>query len=56
MAETMITVGEEGVNVSFEDWIVPENVEDNSTIIAAVTTLGVSGYEGAEGNEQGLNE
>lgn len=45
--ETLVSVGEKGVHVSFEDWLVPGDVEDNSTIVAAVTTFGVSQSEGA---------
>lgn len=43
----MVTVGETGVHVSFEGWVVPVDVKDNSTIVAAVTTLGIPESEGA---------
>ena len=45
---TMVTVGEKGVHVSFQDWVFPVNDEDDSTIVAAVTTLGVSEPEGGQ--------
>lgn len=42
----MVSVGDKGVRVSFGDWAVSADVEDNSTIVAAVTTLGVPASEG----------
>lgn len=44
---TMVAVGETGTRVSFEDWLVPVNVQDNSTIVVAVTTFGFSEPAGA---------
>lgn len=49
VSDTFVAVGEKGVHVSFEDWLVPEDIEDNSTLIAAVTTLGTSNSEGTNG-------
>lgn len=49
--ETMVAVGENGAHVSFEDWVVSADTEDNSTIVAAVTTLGISVSEGSISHE-----
>ena len=49
--ETMVAVGENGAHMTFEDWVVSADTEDNSTIVAAVTTLGISESEGAISHE-----
>ncbi|CBJ26668.1 hypothetical protein Esi_0040_0095 [Ectocarpus siliculosus] len=38
--EAVVSVGENGAQVSFEDWMAPAGVEDNSTFVVAVTSLG----------------
>lgn len=54
--EALVTVGDKGVLVSFEDWVVPVGVEDNSAIVTAVATLGVSVSQGTISYEQALKE
>lgn len=44
--EAIISVGENGAQVSFEDWMAPAGVQDNSTFVVAVTLLGTSESEG----------
>ncbi|CAM9106341.1 unnamed protein product [Ectocarpus fasciculatus] len=43
--EASISVGENGAQVSFEDWMAPDGVQDNSTVVVAVTLLGTSESE-----------
>ncbi|CAM9632430.1 unnamed protein product [Ectocarpus sp. 6 AP-2014] len=47
--EAVISVGENGAQVSFEDWMAPAGVEDNSTFVVAVTSLGTFESEGPKG-------
>ncbi|CAM9275625.1 unnamed protein product [Ectocarpus sp. 4 AP-2014] len=47
--EAVISVGENGAQVSFEDWMAPAGVEDNSTFVVAVTLLGTFESEERKG-------
>ncbi len=44
--EAEVAIGENGTLVSFEEWAVPSDVEESSTIAIAVATMGVFGSEG----------
>lgn len=44
--EAEVVVGENGTRVSFEEWDVPSNSEDNSTVIVAVASLNTFASEG----------
>ncbi|CAB1101902.1 unnamed protein product [Ectocarpus sp. CCAP 1310/34] len=44
--EAIISIGEDGAQVSFEDWMAPAGVQDNSTFVVAVTLLNTSESEG----------
>ncbi|CAM9181833.1 unnamed protein product, partial [Ectocarpus sp. 8 AP-2014] len=43
--EAVISIGENGAQVSFEDWMAPAGVQDDSTFVVAVTLLGTSESE-----------
>ncbi len=44
--EAEVAVGENGTLVSFAEWDVPSDVEENSTVAIAVATVGVFASEG----------
>ena len=46
--EAEVIVGENGTQVSFEEWAVPSDVEDNSTVVVALATMGVFASEGSD--------
>ncbi len=46
ISEAEVTVGENGTLVSFAEWDVPSGVEERSTIVVAVATMGFFASEG----------
>ena len=46
--EAEVIVGENGTQVSFEEWAVPSDVEDNSTMVVAVATMDGFASEGSK--------
>ncbi|CAM9843656.1 unnamed protein product, partial [Ectocarpus sp. 4 AP-2014] len=46
--EAIISIGENGAQVSFGDWMAPASVEDNSTFVVAVTSISTSESEEPE--------
>lgn len=46
IAQATVDVGQNGTHVSFPNWESAADVEDNSTIIVAVTALGIFASEG----------
>ncbi|CAM9224561.1 unnamed protein product [Ectocarpus sp. 12 AP-2014] len=44
--EVLLNVGNNGTRVSFEGWRLPPHVEDNSTVVVAVTSLDMFASEG----------
>lgn len=44
--EAEVAVGENGTLVSFAEWDVPSDVEENSTVAVAVATMGAFASEG----------
>ncbi|CAM9387820.1 unnamed protein product [Ectocarpus sp. 12 AP-2014] len=46
--EAVVSIGENGAQVSFEDWMAPAGVQDNSTFVVAVTLLSTSESEGPD--------
>ncbi|CAM9330890.1 unnamed protein product, partial [Hapterophycus canaliculatus] len=49
ISEALVSVGEDGTQVSFEGWTTPADVEDNSTLVVAVTNIGIAQSEGLKG-------
>lgn len=46
MGEATVRVGQNGTRVAFADWDIAPDTEDNSTVIVAVTDLGIFASEG----------
>lgn len=55
MAEATVGVGQNGTRVSFAGWAIAADVEDNSTVVVAVASLGIFASEGKSAkNEAGM--
>lgn len=52
LATTEIVIGENETRVSFAEWLVNESVEENSSVIVAVTSVGTVESEGAGGKAE----
>lgn len=47
ITDAVVAVGENGTQVSFGDWDVPQDVEDSSTVVVAVASMSTFASEGS---------